>query len=258
MRHLFACALLGLLAAPLTATAEEPDPAAAVAQAPRSSPDFLFGAPRGSVSIRWSWDIHHARSDWFDFVRQQLTLERGDFVTRGIAGDVNVAVTPRLDVVGSAEYTRRESFSEYRDLVDNNRQPITQTTRLRQATFTGGVRYLLTDRGRSVSSLAFLPRRLVPYAGGGGGVLYYSLLQFGDFVDVADFDVFADRFPSKSWTPVVYVNGGLDYRFAQRWGATLDVRNQWASADLDERVFTGFEPLDLSGVRVSAGLHVLF
>ena len=235
-----------------------PSPPAAPAQAPQSTPDFMFGAPHGSFSIRWSWDLHHAGSDWFDFVQDQLTLEDGDFVTRGIAGDVNVAISPRIDIVGSVEYTARETFSEYRDFVDNNRQPINQNTRLRQTTITGGLRYALTERGRSIGSLAWIPRRFVPYAGGGAGVLWYSLLQWGDFIDFADDSVFREQFPSSGWSPVAYVNGGVDLLMFKRVALNVDVRHQWAAPELDERVFTGFEPLELSGVRISAGVSVLF
>ena len=262
MRQALPFVLFFMLAAFGRASAEDgepvPRPQPVPSQAPQSKPDFMFGAPKGSVSIRWSWDVHHAGSDWFDFVQEQLTLEDNDFITRGIAGDVNVAISPRVDIVGSAEYTARETFSEYRDFVDNNRQPINQTTRLRQTTVTGGLRYALTDRGRSIGSIAWLPRRLVPYAGGGAGVLWYSLLQWGDFIDFEDGSVFIDQFPSSGWSPVAYVHGGVDLLMFKRVALNIDVRHQWAAPELDEQVFTGFDPLELSGVRISAGISVLF
>ena len=34
--------------------------------------------------------------------------------------------------------------------------------------------------------------------------------------------------------------------------------DQWASPELDEDVWTGFEPLNLGGMRISTGIRILF
>ena len=223
-----------------------------------SGPDFLFGAPAGSVSFRWNVDMHRGGSDWYDFVTRRLTLDSGDFSTPGLAGDVNVSLAPRFDLVFGASWGRRTTLSEYRDFVDDDRLPIEQQTRLTQAAFTGGVRYELLERGRTISSLAWVPRRFVPYVGGGGGILYYDLVQFGDFIDEVNFSIFPDRLPSNGVAPTGYVNGGLDIMLIKRLYLTVDGRYQWAAADLDEGAWRDFEPLDLSGPRFSTGISVLF
>jgi hypothetical protein len=240
--------------------APSPAPAPAPAPAPQSSdkPDFFFSPPRYSISIRASWLAPSARSDWFDFVEQQLTLDRGDFNMFGIAGDVSLRMTPRLDLVMGGDYSGHTSGSEYRDFVDNNRLPIQQNTRLREGSVTGGVRYALRNRGRAVSTLAWVPTRFVPYAGGGGGVLWYDLNQYGDFVDFTDFSVFSDSFPSHGAAALAYVDGGVDVQLVQHVFATFDARYKWASAKLDEVVWNGFQPLDLGGLRLSTGISVTF
>jgi hypothetical protein len=43
-------------------------------------------------------------------------------------------------------------------------------------------------------------------------------------------------------------------RIAKYTYLTMDVRYSWARTDL-ERDYVGFDPLELSGVRVSAGLQ---
>ena len=255
MNRLVTLALLSVLAAPAVAAAEG-DPAAPAAQSSR--PDFLFEAPKGSFSIRFATNILDANSDWFGFVREQLTLDRGDFVSMGIAGDLSFSVTPRFDAVISGEYTGRNVRSEYRDWVDNNRLPIEQNTRISQVTFTAGVRYSLISRGRRVSTLAYVPSRLVPYVGGGAGVLKYDLLQYGDFIDIVDFSVFSDQLPSEGWAPTAYINGGVDWLLIKKFAVTVDVKYQFASPTLDEAAWTGFEPLGLSGVRISTGARILF
>jgi len=237
-----------------------PDPAPAPAPAPQRSPspDFFFSPPRYSFSIRGSWFLSRGKSDWFDFVETQLTLDRGDFTMGGIAGDVSLHVTPRFDVVFGGDYNGHNSSSEYRDFVDNNRQPIQQNTRLRQGSVTGGVRYALRNRGRAVSTLAWVPTRIVPYVGGGAGVLWYDLNQYGDFVDFTDFSVFSDALPSQGAAALVYVDGGVDVQVVQHFFVTFDARYRWASADLDAGVWTGFEPIDLGGVRLSTGVTFTF
>jgi hypothetical protein len=259
MRSLLPMLLLSLLIlpAPVMAEGEGAPPGAPAAQ--RSpSPDFLFAPPRGSVSFRWGWNVMRADSDWFSFTRDLLTLDGSDFSSQGIAGDVNFAVAPRVDIVGSAEWAGHSAQSEYRHLVDNNRLPIEQTTRVRQASITGGVRYALLPRGRTISSLAWVPSRVAPYVGGGLGTLWYDLLQYGDFVDIQDSSVFGDQLPSNGWTFMGYVNGGTDILLFKRLYATVDARYRWATTELDENVWTGFEPLDLSGFRLSAGISVGF
>jgi hypothetical protein len=251
-------AILGMVALPAPAVAGEDAPEPFAAPAQRSSPDFLFCAPRASVCVRGSWTILRARSDWYDSVTRQLTVDRHDFRSGGITGDVGIALAPRLDALVAIDYASRTTPSEYRFLVDNNRQPINQTTMIRHTGVTAGVRFALTERGRAVSALAWIPRRWTPYVGGGGGVLYYELRQWGDFVDIQDSSVFFDVFESKGWAPTAHVNGGADMHLAGHVWLTFDARYQWARPELDTRTWKGFEPLDLAGLRFSTGLNVLF
>jgi hypothetical protein len=233
---------------------------AAAAQGPaprRSSPDFLFGAPDGSISVRGSWLFARAGSDWFDFVTDHLTIESEDFNAPGIGVDVAVAVTPRLDVQFGLDFSRAQVVSEYRDFVDNDRLPISQVTRLRELNLSGNVRVALVPRGREVSQFAWVPRRIVPYAGAGGGVLWYDVNQTGDFVDFQDLSVFTDVFASRGWTPSAQAFGGVDVRVFRRMYVTIDGRYLWAAGELG-RAWIDFDPIDLAGFRLSAGLNIVF
>ena len=57
-------------------------------QEPDRKPDFLFGAPRGSIALRGNWRFAAAGSDLFDFVTRELTIDKKDFNSAGISGDV--------------------------------------------------------------------------------------------------------------------------------------------------------------------------
>jgi hypothetical protein len=224
---------------------------------PRPAPDFFFGQPNGSLGIRGSRIFPRAGSDWYDFVTDQLTLETGDFVAPAFALDVGIIAAPRLEVLAGLEVAKAETGSEYRRFVDNNRLPIEQNTKVRQFNVSGSVKVPLLSRGREVSQLAWVPRRVVPYAGAGGGMLWYEVEQIGDFIDYVDLSVFSDVFRSRGWTPSAHVFGGVDVRLIRRLFATVDVRYLWAAGDLGQE-WVNFDPIDLAGARVSAGINVVF
>jgi hypothetical protein len=85
----------------------------------------------------------------------------------------------------------------------------------------------------------------------------YTLLQNGDFVDFVDLSVFRSVFNSSQSAASAYVSGGVDARLYRRLYLTTEGRYVWSAAGLD-RDFVGFEPLDLSGLRFSAGISILF
>jgi hypothetical protein len=249
-------ALLAAILAPGTVAAQNPS-SPPPASAGGGTPDFLFGRPRASVAVRGGWVFSRAGSDWYDFVTDQLTLEKRDFNAPTFATDVDITLNDRLDATIGFDYGSASSGSEYRHFVDNNRQPINQQTQLRQVDITGGIRLSLLDRGRRISSFAWIPRNVVPYVGAGGGMVWYDLEQKGDFVDFVDFSVFRDLFESKGWAPTAHVMGGVDVRVARKLFLTFDARYRWAAADLSSQ-WVDFDPIDLSGLRLSAGVNVAF
>jgi hypothetical protein len=242
-------ALLVFLAAALPASAQSP--------IRRSAPDFLFEKPHGAVTIRGSWLFSRGQSDWYDFVTDQLTLERQDFNAPGFGLDVSVPLTARLEAQFTFDINQAKTLSEYRDFVDNNRFPIEQETKLREINLGGNLRYNLTGRGREVSRFAWVPRKFVPYVGAGAGALRCDLRQAGDFVDFTDYGVFTDAFLSSGWAPSAQVFGGVDVRVFKRLYVTADGRYLWATHDLG-RDWIDFDPIDLAGFRLSGGVNVIF
>ena len=164
------------------------------------SPDFLFSSPKGMIGVRSGWVFASANSDLFTFVERHLTVDRKDFNAPAIGVDVEAAVTPRLSAVVGFDFARTSKNSEYRDFVDNQRLPITQTTRLSELNLSGSVKFAVTPRGREISSRAWIPAAATPYVGAGAGILKYEFLQFGDFIDVdsPNSDIFTDTFRSRA------------------------------------------------------------
>src|SRR5215208_4534772 len=159
---------------------------------PRPNPDFLFGRPKGSLGIRSGLLFARAHSDLFDFLHQQLTIEENDFNTPALAVDIGAAVARHVDVLFGFEYSRATINSEYRNLVDNNRLPIAQRSRLQQITVSASAKIPVIARGREVGQLAWIANPVSPYVGAGAGLLRYKFDQSGEFVDVVDLSIFSD------------------------------------------------------------------
>lgn len=224
---------------------------------PDRGADFLFGRPRHSLGVRGNWLFANANSDLFDFVTDQLTLDKKDFNAPGVGIYFSQALNSRLDVQGGYEFGRITKASEYRDLVDNNFNAIEQNTALRTSQLVGSLRVALVPRGRDVSRFAYVPTRLVPYVGAGGGAIYYDFQQTGDFVDYVDLRVFPDAFRSKGWAPTAHAFAGVDVQVYRALYTTIEGRYTKSSAKLGSD-FVDFDPIDLSGFKVSAGFNVVF
>ena len=252
-----ACGALFLVSMPAQAAAQNPNsPSSGSFQAP-ANPDFMLGRPRASVGVRGEWVLASAGSDIYDFVTEQLTLEKSSFNAPGFGAEVGVNLTPRLDIVFGVDIAKSTTPSEYRKFVDNRNLPIQQTTSLKQAGFFGSVKFAVIPRGRAISRFAWIPSTIVPYLGAGGGFSHYDFRQDGDFVDFSNGRVFTEAFRSYGWTPTAHVVGGTEIQLFKRTFMSLEGRYVWAHAKLDAD-FIDFDPIDLGGFRFGAGFHVVF
>jgi hypothetical protein len=224
---------------------------------PQGDPDFLFERPSGSVGIRGGWLFGREGSDVFTFVQEQLTVEPNDFDAPTLAVDVGVAVAPRIEAVFGVELGGGTVRSEYRDLVDGDRLPISQATRLRQANLSASLKLALTPRGRDIGSLAWVPSAATPYVGAGAGALWYEFHQTGEFVDFLDSSVFTDTFQSYGWAPSAHIFAGVDVKLARRLFLSGEGRYLWSQAELGPD-FASFKPIDLTGFKLTAGINYLF
>ena len=250
-------ATLLLFSQPAPAAAQTPAPSPSGSFQAPSSPDFLLGRPRASLGVRGEWLLASAGSDIFDFVTEQLTLEKKSFNAPGFGAEVAVSLNDRMDIVGGFDLAKSSAPSEYRAFVDNQNLPIQQTTSLKQSNFFGSVKFAVIPRGRTISRYAWIPSTFVPYVGAGGGVANYDFRQDGDFVDFADFRVFSENFKSSGWTPTAHVFSGTDIQIYKRMFLSIEGRYTWANATLDND-FIDFEPIDLGGFRFGAGFHFMF
>ena len=231
---------------------------AAPLRAQASGRGFLFQEPRASLTLRGGFGHANARSDLFDEVIGQFTLDRSDF--SGVSGglDLAVAIAPRLDLVLASGVSGTNRHSEYRDFVDNDDLPIEQSTQFLRVPVTVGLKAYLLPRGRAVGQFAWIPARVSPYIGAGAGGMWYQFEQSGDFIDFETNDVFADTFASHRWTTTAHALGGLEYALNARLALAAEGKYEYAKGSLSDDFQGGFDKIDLSGFSATLGLQVRF
>jgi opacity protein-like surface antigen len=198
-----------------------------------------------------------AGSDIFAFTTSNLTLNRSDFNALDFGGELAFTIQPRLDLVFDVSYSGMNKGSEFRNFVDNNQQPIQQSTSFARTPVTVSARYYLTDRGRQLGHFAWVPNRIVPYIGAGVGAMNYSFDQKGDFIDDSTLAVFPDEFRSSGWVPMAQALAGVEWSLSPGWAFRTEARYLTASAT-PSGDFSGFHRIDLSGVTTSVGFLVRF
>jgi opacity protein-like surface antigen len=233
---------LGLAAAP------------AAAQAPDG---FLFKQPISSVGLNFGYTVPGANSQIFDFVSEQLTVDRSDFQTVTIGGEFAFRVARRVDIALGLSVSESQNSSEFRDWVDGDDLPIEQVTTLRQIPLTLSAKVYLMERGRSVGSLAWVPSSWAPYVGGGAGLVWFDFQQNGDFVDFETLEVFSDFLQTDGRAGTAHGLAGVDFTLSPRVVLTGEGRYSWGKGDMGQD-FVNFDALDLSGFRATAGFKLRF
>lgn len=216
--------------------------------------DFLFGRPNLSITLRGGMFLNRSSSDVYDEAFRQLTLEADDFRGGSGGAEVGVWIGDRLEAVVGGDWSRVTRHSESRDWVEENGDPIEQSTRLRHGpALAVGAKAYLFPRGESISRFAWTPTAFNAFVGGGVGLTWFEFEQWGDFVDEVEETIFRADFRSEGYAPSPYVSGGAEYSLSNRTSLTTEARYIWANSNLG-RDFVGFEPIDLSGLRITAGL----
>ena len=224
---------------------------------PSAPGDFMLGRPKGFLAVDGGFLFANAGSDLYDFVTEQLTLDKKAFNAPIVGLRLGALITPRLEVGVLVEQSRTSVTSEYRDFVDNNQLPITQTTGLQEYQVAANLRWSLVPSGRRISRFAWIPRTVTPFVGAGAGAIKYRFEQYGSFVDFQTFKVFNSSFRSEGWAPSAHAFVGADLRVYRRIYVTGEARYTWSSAPLGQD-FVDFDPISLAGVRVGGSLKLVF
>ena len=129
-------AVLATLATPGTARAADSEPDApetsgVTAGQPgrQSAPDFLFGRPRSVVGVAWGWLVASQSGGIFDFTRDLLTVDEGDFDTGMFRLEAGLSIGPP----GSTSWRRSVSAAplSHRSIATLSTPPICRSSRRR-------------------------------------------------------------------------------------------------------------------------------
>lgn len=220
---------------------------------------FLFRPPPATLTLYGGLAAPFANGGVHELATSELTLDRGDFRTGSFGAELAIVLKPRLDFVVGMERSRTLRRSEYRDWVDNNDNPIEQSTRFDRTPIVASARLYLADRGRSIGSVAWLPAQFVPFVSLGAGTTHYRFEQYGDFIDQQTLNIFSDRLTSRGWAFTMAAGGGAQWNLSERFVLTGEARYLHANGDGDSPTgeFSGYK-VDLSGVSTLIGITVRF
>ena len=228
---------------------------------------YTFEPPVVSLSFRIGAGMPNANDDLFKFFGQQLCtpseckrkvgLSRGDFRGVALGSDLSIRTTKRLDVVLGVAYDGSSNASEMRAWLDNNNEPIEQTTDFYRVPVTLSAKFYLADRGRRLSKHAWVPNSFTPYVFAGGGATIWGLRQSGDWVDYQTLDVFTRTFEESGAAWAAHAGAGGEWWVSPHVAIVGDGRYTWSKSKLVQD-FSDFDKIDLGGLQVTTGLAVRF
>jgi hypothetical protein len=244
-------------------------------QAASDQSSSKFGMDRSALlllGLHMGGNIPQAKGYLFGQLTNTLTLDKSDFRAPVYGFDIGTAFHPHFAAIASFDYTRFTKDSEYRRYIDNNGDSIVQTTRLYQTSLVGTLRYYPIKMGETVGSYTWIPARVLPYIGAGGGVIYYGLTQCGDFVDERTYDIYYDKYTSRTPALIKHVAAGFDVSLSSRIVVNMEARYSWANAGMSTWKNTisqdynfllkgsthANSEVDLSGLKVIGGLYIRF
>lgn len=226
----------------------------AVHSQPLSGDGYLFQQPRATFTLRGGYSQPAATGDVFLHARRNLTLDRSDFGAFSVSGDIGIRLVSRLTLLFSGGFARSDADSEMRYWIDNNDQPIEQNTQVLRAPLYAGLRFDLTNPGRRVGRLAYIPSKVTPYIAAGAGSMYYKFKQVGSFKDDNTVEIFDTTLESTGRSFASYGALGADFSLLPTLALTTEARYESAHTRPSGYSFQGFDRIDLSGVSATIGL----
>ncbi|TVP55461.1 MAG: hypothetical protein EA351_10755 [Gemmatimonadales bacterium] len=225
-----------------------------------SSPDFLFSPPTLNVTIRGGLMDYQATGQLFDFTSERFTTDASDFQGRTLGIELGVRLSEHFEATLGLDGGQVTVQHESRDWEEVDGSPIRQTTRVRSGpSGQFGIKGYVLPQGEQIGQFAWIPNRANVFVSGGIGVTAYEFRQFGDFVDEQPDPalIFSDDFQSEGAAFLMYAGAGGEVTLRRNLALVLEGRYQWSEDELSGD-FGDFEPINLNGLRLTAGLSVRF
>jgi hypothetical protein len=220
---------------------------------------FLFHAPDAALVIRGGYTLANTTGNPYSDFKSQTTMGNRSLDAATFGADLDLFMTKRLDAVVSFDVSTRTKTAEYRDW-DESGKPIVHQTTLDRAGITGGFRFDLAPRGRAISGLAWIPSQTVPYVGVGAGMMWYDLVQKGDFVTPTSSttaNIYTDKLQSSNENFMGVAYAGLEHRLTAHFSLQGEARYTYASSALVGD-YSGLGDIQLSGLALTFGTSIRF
>jgi len=230
-------------------------PAAASAQ---GGPGFLFSRPRVSIGLRVGYTLPQISSPLFDEARARFNLNRFDFDAPYVGGEIAARIAERWDLalgVGGSQARSRSHYRNWVEEVGTQRLEIEQDNRFRTVSATIGGRYYFSDRGRTIGRFAWVPSRVTPFVGAGGGVTWYQFEQIGDFVVEDTGEIFSDELSTDGAGATAYAGLGADLSLAKHLYLSSEARYSLANGGVRGQ-YADYDGIDLSGLQLLTGISL--
>lgn len=211
---------------------------------------------RLGLTLRSGAHLPSASGGVFEVASRDLTLSSEDLASLNLGAELAFFLTPRLQVQLGIDRSIADAASQARATVTAGQGPATQQTRFgTRAAVALGLRAYL--RAPYVSDGPEIQQRskLSLYVGAGVGQSRYTFEQTGTFVDVGRAQTFEGSYVSQGQGSLLFGAIGGEYALTQRMALVLEARYENADAPLAGRL-SGFEPINLSGLRTLVGLQL--
>lgn len=218
---------------------------------------FLFKEPRAAIKFETGYGFQMAQGDLFDEVIAIHTLDRRDFDSPYLGGEIAFRASERWEVALGVGYQSSSKRSEFRRYIGSDDLPIEQVTELRLVPVVASAKYYLAPRGRKIGRFAWIPETVVPFVGAGLGFVSYRFEQSGEFVDYDTLDIFYDRYTTERSTFLARGSAGVDVSIGRQFVLTGEARYSYGRGSLDQD-FSGFGNIDLDGLQLVGGISVRF
>lgn len=183
----------------------------------------------------WQTNIENLTFDKSDMVNVYYGAEFEGFLNRNSSFTVEIG-----------SYTKTQ-YAMYRDYEYDNGAPIYQNVSLRIVPIEAGLKFYPMGHRSTLN----------PFIGGGVGLYSWTYQQWGDFIDFGDFSIYEGNAETKRFSVGFFGRVGFVYRFIAQAAISLEGKYQYLKGHLSGN-FEGFEPLDMSGFQVNAGINIFF
>ena len=230
--HLFRTVMIGLLV--LSA-----GPSLAEAQGNWQPGDF------GSLRFRLGLFEPSGSSEYWDDTFAVFTGSPGDLQDLSFGIDYLWRTSRHGGLMFGTGWYGGDATQAYRDYVDSDGFDIRHATSLDTWDLSAAYVWRFGAPGAAI----------VPYAGIGGGFLYWQLEEAGDFIDFSDprQEIYFASYVASGWTWEALGLAGVEVPLGFRWSMLAEGRYRYADDELGGD-FAGFGTLDLSGWELSAGI----